>query len=206
MSGVGGVIDILRRAGVATVHEAQGRTGLMDTGIHPIQQGTAIAGTAVTVLCDPGDNLGLHRAIEHCQAGDVLVLAMSSPNTDGLLGELLATSLHAHGVVGAVVDCGVRDVAVLRGMGFAVWSRAVCAQGTTKSSPGAVNVAVVCAGQAVEPGDIVVADDDGVVCVARADASAIAQRVAERVAHEEAIRERLVAGELSLDILGLRGS
>jgi 4-hydroxy-4-methyl-2-oxoglutarate aldolase len=198
------VVAALGAGGVATVHEAQDRTGLLLPRVRPIYPAAAVAGTAVTVLCHPGDNLMLHLAVECCLPGDVLVVAMTSENEDGLLGELLATSLRAHGVIAAVMDCGVRDVASLREMGFPVWSRAISAQGTSKSVAGSVNVPVVCAAQTVSPGDVIVADDDGVVCVPRAGAAQVAAQVTERVAREAAMRERLASGELGADIHGLR--
>ncbi|HEY8675169.1 MAG TPA: 4-carboxy-4-hydroxy-2-oxoadipate aldolase/oxaloacetate decarboxylase [Candidatus Dormibacteraeota bacterium] len=198
------VVAALGAGGVATVSEAQGRTGLLLPRVRPIYPGAAVAGTAITVLCHPGDNLMLHLAVEFCRAGDVLVVAMTSENEDGLLGELLATSLRAHGVIAVVMDCGVRDVTQLREMGFPVWSRAVSAQGTSKSVAGSVNVPVVCAGQAVHPGDAIVADDDGVVCVPRQTAAEVAARVAERVTSEDAMRQRLAGGELGADVYGLR--
>ena len=197
-------VATLATHGVAAAHEAFGRAGLLDPAIRPIQQGIRIAGPAVTVLCPPADNLMIHMAVEHCRPGDVLVVATGPPRNAGVVGELLATSLRAHGVIGAVIDAGVRDVAELRAMGFPVWSRWITAQGTTKHGAGAVNRAVVCAGQEVEPGDVIVADDDGVVCVAAASAVEVARGVLERVAHEREIRARLAAGELSADILGLR--
>ncbi len=198
------VMAALGAGGGATVHEAQGRTGLLLPRLRPIYPGAAVAGSAVTVLCHPGDNLMIHLAVELCRPGDVLVVAMTSENEDGLLGELLATSLRAHGVVAAVMDCGVRDVASLREMEFPVWSRAISAQGTSKAAAGSVNVPVVCAGQSVRPGDAMVADDDGVVCVSRTAAAEVAVRVAERVGHEAAVRRRLAAGELGADLYGLR--
>jgi 4-hydroxy-4-methyl-2-oxoglutarate aldolase len=197
-------VATLATHGVAAAHEAFGRAGLLDPAIRPIQQGIRIAGPAVTVLCPPADNLMIHMAVEHCRPGDVLVVATGPPTSAGVIGELLATSLRAHGVIGAVIDAGVRDVAELRAMGFPVWSRWITAQGTTKHGAGAVNRAVVCAGQEVEPGDVIVADDDGVVCVAAGSAVEVARGVLERVAHESEIRARLAAGELSADILGLR--
>lgn len=197
-------VATLATHGVAAAHEAFGRAGLLDPAIRPIQQGIRIAGPAVTVLCPPVDNLMIHMAVEHCRPGDVLVVATGPPRVAGVIGELLATSLRAHGVIGAVIDAGVRDVAELRAMGFPVWSRWVTAQGTTKHGAGAVNRAVVCAGQEVEPGDVIVADDDGVVCIAAGSAVEVARGVVERVAHESEIRARLAAGELSADILGLR--
>jgi 4-hydroxy-4-methyl-2-oxoglutarate aldolase len=158
----------------------------------------------VTVSCQAGDNLMLHAAVEVCHAGDVLVVVTTSPSTDGMLGELLATSLAAHGVVGVVIDAGVRDVAVLRAMRFPVWARAISPQGTVKASPGSVNVPVVCGGQPVSPGDVVVADDDGVVVVAREDVTTVLSAARDREAAETAKRARLAAGELGLDMYGLR--
>jgi 4-hydroxy-4-methyl-2-oxoglutarate aldolase len=199
------VVATLAAHGVAAAHEVYGRAGLLDPSVRPIQQGIRLAGPAVTVLCAPADNLMIHMVIEQCRPGDVLVVATDPPgDASGVIGELLATSLRAHGVIAAFVDAGVRDVAELRAMEFPVWSRWITAQGTTKRGPGAVNRAVVCAGQEVTPGDIIVADDDGVVCIAAASAVEVARGVVARVAHEESIRARLAAGELSADILGLR--
>jgi 4-hydroxy-4-methyl-2-oxoglutarate aldolase len=198
-------VATLAAHGVAAAHEVLGKTGLLDAAIRPIQHGVRVAGPAVTVLCQPADNLMIHMAVEHCRPGDLLVVAtMPADDAAGVIGELLATSLHAHGVIGAVVDAGVRDVRELRAMGFPVWSRWITAQGTTKHGAGAVNRTVVCAGQEVAPGDIIVADDDGVVCIPAASALDVADRVVKRVAHEDLIRARLAAGELSADILGLR--
>lgn len=198
------VVARLAAVGVAAAHEAQGRRGLLHPAVRPIQTGVRTAGPAVTVLCQPGDNLMIHLAVEQCRPGDVLVVAMASASTDGVLGELLATSLRAHGVVAAVVDAGVRDVAELRAMGFPVWSRWVSAQGTSKHGAGTVNRPIVCADQEVAAGDVIVADDDGVVCVPRQSAGRVADDAEQRVAHEEAIRARLAAGELTADLLGLR--
>ncbi len=198
-------VAVLAAHGVAAAHEVYGRAGLLDPSVRPIQQGIGVAGPAVTVLCPRADNLMIHMAVEQCRPGDVLVVATEPPgDASGVIGELLATSLRAHGVIAAVVDAGVRDVAELRAMGFPVWSRWITAQGTTKHGPGAVNRAVVCAGQEVAPGDIIVADDDGVVCIAAASAVEVARDVGVRAAHEESIRARLAAGELSADMLGLR--
>jgi 4-hydroxy-4-methyl-2-oxoglutarate aldolase len=191
-------------AGVATAHEAQGRSGLLDPSVRPIQQGVRLAGPAVTVLCPPGDNLMIHLAVEHCRPGDVLVVAMIPADSDGVLGEMLATSLRAHGVIAAVVDAGVRDVDALRAMPFPVWSRWISAQGTAKSAAGTVNRPLVCAGQLVNPGDVIIADDDGVVCVAAGDATTVAELAEQRAAHEDSLRKRLASGELSVNLLGLR--
>ncbi|GAA4864756.1 4-carboxy-4-hydroxy-2-oxoadipate aldolase/oxaloacetate decarboxylase [Pseudonocardia benzenivorans] len=194
----------LRAQGVATVHEAQGRRGLLDPRIAPRQEGAAIAGRAVTVLSHPGDNLMIHAAVEQCEPGDVLVVTTTSDSTDGMFGELLAVSLAARGVLGLVTGAGVRDTAELRRMGFPVWSRAVSAQGTVKASPGSVNVPIVVAGAHVAPGDVIVADDDGVVVVAREEAAEVAAAGAARLRSEEEKRARFAAGELGLDMYGLR--
>ncbi len=194
----------LAEQGVATVHEAQGRRGLLGPQVVPRQQGAAIAGRAVTVLSHPGDNLMIHAAVEQCRPGDVLVVSTTSESTDGMFGDLLAVSLRSRGVLGLVTAAGVRDVAELRRIGFPVWSRAVSAQGTVKATPGSVNVPVVVAGALVEAGDVVVADDDGVVVVRRAEAVAVAAAGARRIAGEADKRARLAAGELGLDMYGLR--
>jgi 4-hydroxy-4-methyl-2-oxoglutarate aldolase len=198
------VLAGLAAAGVSTVHEADGRRGALSPAIRPIQQGARIAGSAVTVSCPPGDNLMIHAAVETCGPGDVLVVTTTSPSTDGMLGELLATSLAVRGVVGAVLDAGVRDVAQLRVMGFPVWARAIGPQGTVKASPGSVNVPVVCGGQPVGPGDAVVADDDGVVVVPRDRAAAVLDAARARAAAEADRRDRFSAGELSVDLYQLR--
>lgn len=198
------VVAELAALGVATVHEAQGRAGYLGPAIRPIQDGRRIGGTAVTALCWPGDNLMLHAAVEQCRAGDVLVVTTTSPCTDGLFGELLATSLAARGVTGIVIDAGVRDVAELRAMGFPAWSAAISAQGTVKQTPGAVNVPVAIRGQVIHPGDAIVADDDGVVCVPRADVATVLGAARQRVAKEETSRQALAGGALGLDLYGLR--
>ena len=197
-------VDALAPMGSATVHEAIGRRGFLGPDIGPIQSGTRIAGTAVTALCHPGDNLMIHAAVETCQPGDILVVAVTAPSTHGFFGELLATSLQARGVRGLVMDAGVRDTAELRAMGFAAWSRHVSCQGTVKATPGSVNVAVVIGGQTVSPGDVVCADDDGVVVVARSEAAWALEMSRRRLAAEEDARARLAAGELGLDMHGLR--
>jgi 4-hydroxy-4-methyl-2-oxoglutarate aldolase len=197
-------VDQLAGLGVATVHEAAGRSGYLGPGLRPIQDGTRIGGTAVTALCWPGDNLMIHAAAEQCQAGDVLVVTTTSPCTDGMFGELLATSLAARGVRGLVMEAGVRDVAELRAMGFAVWSAAVSAQGTVKETAGAVNVPVSVGGQIVRPGDAIIADDDGVVCVPRGEVGQTLTAAQARVAKEEQSRKALAEGQLGLDLYGLR--
>ncbi|HET9731427.1 MAG TPA: 4-carboxy-4-hydroxy-2-oxoadipate aldolase/oxaloacetate decarboxylase [Acidimicrobiales bacterium] len=198
-------VEGLGRCGVATVHEAQNRSGLLDAGLRPVWPGARMAGTAVTVSVPPGDNWMIHVAVEQATDGDVLVVAPTSPCRDGYFGELLATALQARGVRGLVIDAGCRDVSALSEMGFPVWSRCVSAQGTVKQTLGNVNLPVVCGGQLVRAGDAVVADDDGVVVVERARAAAVLQAALRREEKEALSRKRYAGGEISLDVSNMRG-
>jgi 4-hydroxy-4-methyl-2-oxoglutarate aldolase len=198
------LVKRLGTLGVATVHEAYGRSGLMKPYLRPVWAGGEAAGTAVTVLTHPGDNWMIHVAVEQCQPGDILVVGCSADNTDGMFGDLLATSLMARGVKGLVIDAGVRDAKSLREMGFPVWSRAISAKGTVKAALGSVNVPVVCAGVNVMPGDAVIADDDGVVVVGRKDAADVAAKGEKRHADEDGKRRQLASGALGLDMYNMR--
>lgn len=198
------VIKTLGEQGSATISEAQGRTGLLNPYMRPIYPSARVAGSAVTVSCQPGDNLMIHAAIEVCQPGDVLVVTTTSESTDGMFGELLATSCQAHGIRGLVIDAGVRDVTDLTALEFPVWAKAISAQGTVKATPGSVNVEVVCAGAIIRPGDVIVGDQDGVVVVKRETAAEVAILGQQRIEKEQKSRERLKAGELGVDFYGLR--
>jgi len=198
------LIQRLGECGVATVHEAQGRTGLLRPYMRPIYPTARVAGSAVTALCGPGDNLMIHAAVAVVHAGDVLVVATTSESIDGMFGELLGESCVAHGVAGLVIDSGVRDTAELAALNFPVWSRAISAQGTSKTIAGSVNLPIVCAGASVEPGDVVIGDADGVVIVPRESAASVVEASNQRLEKEARTRERLKAGELGLDIYGLR--
>jgi 4-hydroxy-4-methyl-2-oxoglutarate aldolase len=198
------VVKRLGALGASTVHEAYGRDGLMKPYMRPAWAGGEAAGAAVTVLVQPGDNWMIHVAVEQCKPGDILVVGCSADNTDGMFGDLLATSLMARGVKGLVIDAGCRDVKSLREMGFPVWSKAISARGTVKATLGAVNVPVVCAGVNVEPGDAVVADDDGVVVIRKKDAAEVAAKAEKRHADEEGKRKQLASGALGLDMYNMR--
>lgn len=197
-------LERLKNFGVATIHEAQGRIGLLAPYMRPIYPGAQATGSALTVLSHPGDNTMLHVAAAECQPGDMVVVALSADNSDAMLGDLLATSFRAHGGVGVVIDAGCRDVAALRDMKFPVWSKSISAKGTVKATLGSVNIPVVCAGAYIHPGDVIVADDDGVVVVKRESIDQVIEWAEQREAKETKVRERLAAGEFGLDIYGMR--
>jgi 4-hydroxy-4-methyl-2-oxoglutarate aldolase len=196
------IVAQLRTLGVATVHEAMGRVGLMRPYMRPLSEGSQIAGRAITVLLPPGDNWMIHVACEVCSPGDVLIASVTSENTDGMVGDLLVTLMQAKGLSGLVIDAGCRDVRQIRQMGFPVWAKAISAQGTVKATPGSVNVPVICAGASVNPGDIVVADDDGVVVVPHASAARVARLAQERCDREETARKRMAAGGPAIGATG----
>lgn len=197
-------VELLKSFGSATIHEAMGRTGLMNPYLRPIYDSAKVCGTAVTVSCHPGDNLMIHAAIEMCKPGDVLVVTVTSDSTDGMFGDLLGVSAKAHGVQGLIIDAGVRDTTELTDMNFPVWAKAISSKGTVKATPGSVNVPVVCAGAVVNPGDVIIGDRDGVVIVPKQDVEKVVQAAQARTDREENVRQRLANGELGLDIYGLR--
>jgi len=197
-------LDLLKDFGVATAHEAYGRKGLVGTSLHPRIPGSLISGSAVTVLSHPGDNLMIHVAVEQCKPGDVLVVTTTSESTDGMFGDLLATSLMARGVVGLIINAGVRDIAALRELPFPVWSKAVHAQGTVKGTPGSVNIPIAIDGLIINPGDAIIADDDGVMAIRNLDVDVVIEASAKRVANEAEKRAKLASGILGLDMYNLR--